>query len=123
MEHTRNHAVDCRKKAVKKRTVFKKKRPQRIINGKNTMPMLYINNLKRHSSSSVNGIHVTTSWTEARMTTKSSKFEITTIGTNIHGAAIRWIATMNHFFYILNNSITRMLKINHFFIMFDKNFL
>ncbi|MEY8354385.1 hypothetical protein AALB39_13665 [Lachnospiraceae bacterium 54-53] len=33
------------------------------------------------------------------------------------------ITAMNHFFYILNDRITRVLEKNHFFKMVDKNLL
>ena len=123
VKHTRNYAVYCGKKAVKQRTVFQEKRPQRVINGENTMSMLNIYHFKRHCSGSVNGIHVAAGRTETGMTTKDIKFKFTTIRTNIHGTTIRRVATMNHFFYILDDRVTRMLKINHFLIMVNKNFL
>ena len=87
------------------------------------MAMLDIDDLKRHRGSPVNGIHVAAGRTEAGMTAEGDKFEISAGRAGIHGATERRIATMNHFFYIFDDRVTRMLDIEHFFKMVCKNLL
>lgn len=41
----------------------------------------------------------------------------------VHGAPKRRVTTMDHFFYVFDDRVTRMLKINHFFKMVQKDFL
>jgi len=82
-----------------------------------------IDDLKGHRSSPVNGVHVAAGRTKAGMATKSNIFEVATGGAGIHGAAKGRIAAMDHFFYIFDDGVTRVLKINHFFKMVCKNFL
>ena len=82
-----------------------------------------INDLEGHRSSPVNGVHVAAGRTEAGMTAERNKFENSTARTGIHGTTKGRIATVNHFFYILNDRVTRVLEINHFFKMVSKNLL
>ena len=91
--------------------------------GKNTVSMLDINDFKRHGSRPVNGVHVAAGRTEAGMTAERNKFEISTARTGIHGTTKGRIAAVNHFFYILDDRVTRVLEINHFFKMVSKNLL
>ena len=57
------------------------------------------------------------------MTAERNKFEISTARTGIHGTTKGRIAAVNHFFYILDDRVTRVLEINHFFKMVSKNLL
>ena len=57
------------------------------------------------------------------MTAKRNLFEIPTGRAGIHGTTKGRIAAVNHFFYILNDRVTRVLEINHFFKMVGKDFL
>lgn len=91
--------------------------------GKNTVSMLDINDFKRHGSRPVNGVHVATGRTKTGMTAERDEFKITTGGTGIHGPTKRRIATVDHFFYIFDDRVTRMLDIEHFFKMVCKNLL
>ena len=70
--------------------------------------------LKRHRSSSVNGVHVTAGRTKAGMTAERNKFEISAGRTGIHGTTKRRITTINHFFYIFDDRVTRVLKYKSF---------
>lgn len=85
--------------------------------------MLDIDDLKGHRGSSVNGIHVTAGRTETGMTAERNIFEITAGRAGIHGTTKRRVATINHFFYIFDDRVTRMLNINHFLKMVFKNLL
>ncbi len=55
------------------------------------------------------------------MASKRNIFEIPTERTGIHGTTKGRIAAVNHFFYILDDRVTRVLEINHFFEMVSKN--
>ena len=87
------------------------------------MAVLDIKEFKRHRGSPVNGIHVAAGRAEAGMTAERTKFEIPTARTGIHGTTKGRIAAVNHFYYILDDRVTRVLEINHFFKMVSKNLL
>lgn len=88
-----------------------------------TMAMLNRNNLKRHGSSPVNRVHVAAGGTETGMAAESNKFKITAARASKQGTTKGRTTAMNHFFYILNDRIRRVLEINHFLKMVDKNLL
>ena len=87
------------------------------------MAVLDIKEFKRHRGSPVDGIHVAAGRAEAGMTAERNKLEIPTARTGIHGTTKGRIAAVNHFFYILDDRVTRVLEINHFFKMVSKNLL
>lgn len=109
--------------AVKERPVIEKGKTKLPGNGKDAMPVLNIEEFKRHRSSPVNGVHVAVGRTEAGMTTERNKFKVTAERTAIHGTAKGRISSGNHFFYILNDRVTRVLNIKHFFKMVVKDSL
>ncbi len=82
-----------------------------------------VNEFKGHGGGSINGIFDTTGWTETAVTSEGNKFERTTGRASIHGTAKGWIAAVNHFFNILDNSLPGMKNIYHFFVMVSKNVL
>lgn len=82
-----------------------------------------VDELKRHGSSAVNGVHVATGRTKTAVTTERNKLEITTLGAYIHGTAKRRITTVDHLVHVFDNRWTWMSKIYKFFIMIDKNVL
>lgn len=85
--------------------------------------MLDIDDFKRHRSSSVNGIYVAAGRTKPRMTEERNIFETSAGRAGIHGTTKRRSAIINHFFYIFDDGVTRMLNMNHFLKMVFKNFL
>lgn len=117
MEYACKNAVDRRKETIKKRTVFKKERAQFSGNGKDAMTVLDINDFKGHGSSPVNGVHVAAGRTEAGMASEGDELQVAAERTAIHGTTKGRITAVNHFFYIFDDRVTRMLKINHFFKM------
>ena len=122
-EHSGNDTGDSMKKAVKKFTVFKKEMTEVFIDGENTMSVGNINQLEGHIGGTFHGILVSTGRTETAVTAERNKFKLTAFWTAIHGTAIRRVTTMNHLLNVFNHSVARMKSINHFFIMFSKNFL
>jgi hypothetical protein len=123
MKYTSDNAVDSRKQAVEKRAIFQKERTEFPGDGKYTMAMRNVDDFKRHRSSPVDGVHVAAGRTKTRMTAERNILEISATRAGIHGITKGRIATVNHFFYVLDDRVTRMLKINHFFKMVRKNLL
>ena len=78
------------------------------INGKNTMTVPHIDYLKRHGSSTVDGVFRTACRTETAVASVRNKFESTTGGTAIHGSTESWIPTVDHTINIFNNRFTGM---------------
>ena len=92
-------------------------------NGKNAVTVRDIDDLERHRSSPVNGVHVATGRTKTGMAAERDIFKISTGRTGIHGPTKRRIAAVDHFFYMFDDRVTGMLDIDHFFKMVFKNLL
>ena len=60
---------------------------------------------------------------ETAVATKRNELKFTAVRAAIHGTTKRRVATINHFFYIFDDRVTRMLNINHFLKMVFKNLL
>lgn len=123
MEHARKNTIDRRKEAGKERAVIEEERTQLSGNGKETMAVRNMDEFKSHRSSPVNGVHVAAGRTEAGMAAERNKFQVPAKRTGIHGTVEGRITAANHFFYIFDNRVTRVLEINHFFKMVSKNLL
>lgn len=123
MKQTDNNAPDSFKKKAEKRPVFQKKMSEFRINGKNTVTVINIDDLKRHGSGAVDGIFGATGRAESAVTAKGNKLESATTVTAIHCATKRRIATSDHAVNIFNDSRAGMESINHFFIMIFENIL
>jgi hypothetical protein len=104
----KDNTADSRKKTVKEGAVFKEEMSQFFCNGKNTMSVRNIDNLKRHGGGSVNGIFHAAGRTKTAVASKGYKFERTTARASVHGAAIGRIPTVDHFIHVFNNRSTRM---------------
>lgn len=72
---------------------MKEKITEIFVNGKYTVPMSNIDQLKGHTGSAFHGIFVATSRTKTAVATKGNKFKITTVGADIHGTAEGRVAT------------------------------
>ena len=120
---TEDNALDCLKKKTEKRSVFQKKVSEFRINGKNTVAVLDIDDLKRHGSGAVDGIFGATGRAESAVAAKGNKLESATTVTTIHCATKRRIATSDHAVNIFNDCRAGMESINHFFIMIFENVL
>ena len=62
-----------------------------------------MNELKRHGGSTVNGVHVSASRTEATMASKRNEFPFIAVRTDVHGTAKGSVTTVNHLFDIFND--------------------
>ena len=111
------------KETVQERTVLKEKVAEIFINGKNTMTVADIDELKRHTGSALHGIFIATGGTKAAVTAKRDKFEVPAMSAGVHGTAKRSIAAVNHLIDIFHLSFSGMESIYNFFIMVCKDFL
>lgn len=107
-KHAGNNAVNSMKKAVKERAVIQEKSPELLINGKNTMPVGNIDQLKGHRGSALHGIKVAASRTEAAVAAERDEFQLSTVRTTVHGTAKGRVTTVDHFIYVFNNRSTWM---------------
>lgn len=123
VEKPEDDTADSLKKAVKPGTVIQEERTQVFINGKNEMPVSAVNEFKGHLSRAVNAVFVTAGRTKFRMAAERNEFKFAAVRTSIHGAAKRWIPTVNHLLDVLHNNRTWMKDIFSFFIVFFKNLL
>ncbi len=62
-----------------------RKKSRRLINGKNTMTVSDINQLKGHRGSAIHGIFITAGRAETAVTTERNKLKISAVETAIHG--------------------------------------
>lgn len=64
------------KETVKKGTIFEKEISEMIINGKDTVTVLDIDELKGHTGSAFHGILVSTGRTKTTVTAERNKFQL-----------------------------------------------
>ena len=95
-------------KAVKQRAVLKEKIAKIFINGKDAVPMNDVNKLEGHRGSALHGVKVTAGGAEAAVAAERDKFQLTAVRTAVHGTAKGRVTAVNHFFYVLNDRVTRM---------------
>ena len=84
VKHTKYNTADSVKQTIQKRTVLKKKETELFVNGKNTVAVSTLNQLKGHGIGSVRAVFYTTGWTKSAFTAERHKFEVSTFGTGIH---------------------------------------
>ena len=96
IESPENNTLNGIKKKAKEFAVFQKEMSEFRINGKNTVPVLCIDYLKRHRGSAVNGVLGFTGRTETAVTPEWNEFESTTFRTTIHCTTKRRITAINH---------------------------
>lgn len=123
LEHSEDNTAYGRKKTIQKLPVLQKERTELFGDGEDAVPVGGINELEGHGGSSVNGIFNTTGRTEAAVAAEGDKFKRATGRAAVHGAAKGRVSTVDHFFNILDNGLSWMKKIDHFFVMVSKNVL
>ena len=122
-KHPGNDAVYGMKETVQKRTVIKEKLAEPGINGKDTMPVGDIDELKGHGGSAFHGILVATGGAEAAVTEERDGFQFSAERAAVQGTAERRIATVNHLIDIFHFRIPGADGIYNFFVMVSKNLL
>lgn len=73
-KHTGDNAVYGMEETVKERTVIQEKLPELFINGKNTMTVGDIDQLKGHGRSALHGVEIPTGRAEAAVAAERNKF-------------------------------------------------
>ena len=122
-EHAGDNAVHGMEQAVKEGTVLQEKIPDSGVYGKHTMPVRDIGEFKGHRGSALHGVEIATGRAETAVAAERDEFELTAVRTAEHCAARGRIAAVDHFFHVINDRLTRMQCINHFFIMVSENIL
>ena len=90
-KHAGYDTGDGKKETVQERTILKKEEAEIVINGKNTMAVLNIDELERHTDGAIHSILVAAGGTKATVTAKRDKFEVATVMAGVHGTAKRRI--------------------------------
>ena len=96
------------KETVKKGTIFEKVISEVFINGKDTVTVLDIDELKGHTGSTFHRVFVPAGRTETAVTAERDKFHVPTVRTTVHGTTKSGIAAMDHFIYVFYNRMTWM---------------
>lgn len=97
--------------------------PQVFIDGKDTVSVLNVNDLKRHTGGTFHRILIATGRAEPAVTAEWNEFIVAAFRTAIHSTTERRVTTMNHLLDVFFDSVARMKGINHFFIMVGKDCL
>ncbi len=92
VEHAKNNTTNSRKKGVQKSPVIKEIVSEFFRNGKDTMPVCTVNELRSHGSRALDGIFVAAGGAETAVAAKGTKLKKAAARTGIHGAAKRRIA-------------------------------
>ena len=94
-----------------------------FINSKDTVTVRALDELESHGVGSVLAIFDAASWAEPAFATERNKFKVTAFGTGIHCTAESRVTAVNHFCYVINDNLTWMQDVYHFFVMVIKNVL
>jgi hypothetical protein len=122
-EHAQDNTVGGVEQAVKEGTFLHEKAAQVFVNGKNTMPVVDVNEFEGHLSGAFHGIFVAASRTETAVAAERDKFQFTTIRATVHCPAIGWITTVYHLANIFHHTVTWMEGVIDFFIIVSENLL
>ena len=79
---------------VEQRTVIQKERTEILINGKDTMTMLDMNQFKGHTGGAIHGIFVSASRAKTAVATERNEFKFSAMSAGVHGATKRRIAAV-----------------------------
>ena len=107
-KHTGDNAVYGMEETAKEGTAMQEKPPELFINGKNTMTVGDIEQLKGHGSSTLHCVEISAGRAEAAMAAKRNKFELSTEGTAIHSPTKGRVTTVDHFIHVFYHRLTRV---------------
>lgn len=116
-EHAKNDVADRMKKAVEQRAISTEEDTELFGDGKDTMPMNALNELKGHRSSALDRIEISARGAETALTAERNEFERTTRRTPVHSTAEGRISTMNHFLDTFKNNRACFQGVLDFFVM------
>ena len=122
-EHAGNNAGNRMKKTMKQSSVLKEKITEIFINREDTVSVADVNEFKRHGSSAIHRILVTTSGAETAVAAKRNELKFSAVWAAIHSTTKRRITTVDHFFYVFHLRRSGMKRIFNFFIKVWKDSL
>ena len=108
VEHSEDNRANSAEKAVQEVTVFKEKMSEGVVDCKDAVTVLGIDNLRRHGKGAVNRILIATGRTEAAFATERNKFKVAAFFTSPHDAAISGVSAVDHLIDILDDRIAGM---------------
>lgn len=95
---------DCIKKAVKEIAVIKEELAEGLVDCENEMPVSTVDEFEGHGGRPVIGIFSAAGRAEPGMAAERDKFEITTVGTAVHGAAKRRVTASYDFVNVFHDN-------------------
>lgn len=95
---------DCIKKAVKEIAVIKEELAEGLVDREDEMPVSTVDEFEGHGSRPVIGIFSAAGGAEFGMAAERDKFEITAVGTAIHGAAKRRVTAAYDFINVFHDN-------------------
>lgn len=96
VEHTENDRADSMKKAVEPGAVFFEKVAEFFWNGKDTVPVIAVDQFAGHSGSPITGIEIPTGRAKAALAAERDEFPLIAIKAMVQGTAKRRITTVDH---------------------------
>ena len=87
------------------------------------MPVLTVDQFKRHAGSAFHGVLYTTGRTEAASATERDEFSVPAVRTFVSGTTERSEAAVDHLVDVFNFDRTRMKSVYDFFVMISKDSL
>jgi len=108
VEHSEDNRANGAEEAVQEITVFKEKVSEGIIDCKDTVSVLGIDDLRRHGKSAVNRVLVATGRAEAAFATERNKLEIAAFFTPPHDTTISGVSAVDHLIDVFNDGIAGM---------------
>ena len=105
VEHSEDNRANSAEKAVQEVTVFKEKMSEGVVDCKDAVTVLGIDDLRRHGKGAVNRILIATGRAETAMTAKGDKLELSAFGTAVHSTTVGRIATVDYLIHVFNDRI------------------
>ena len=87
------------------------------------MTVIAVDELKGHHGGTIDAILVTTGRTETALAAERDKFKLAAMRAGIHSTTEGGVTAVDHLINIINDNITGMKGIKHFFIMVFENLL
>ncbi len=94
-----------------------------FINSKDTVSVGDIDEFESHVGGTFHGILIAAGRAETAVAAERDELKVTAFWTAVHGTAKRGVATVDHLRDVFYDSVARMKRINHFFVMIRKDFL
>lgn len=123
LEHAEDDTADGGEETAKEEALSEEERPELFSNGKDTMAVGDVKDLKGYGSGAVNGVFRTADGTETAVASERDKFKFTAFITAIHATTESRDTAAKHPIGIPDDGVTGMKDINDFFVMVFENVL